>query len=164
MSNEGRFFLLPPGGGDDVTGSSGSVLLKLTAEETQRSFSLLEVKSLPNDGPPLHRHLPADEIFYVLDGDYWFECDGTRVEISAGSLVFVPRGASHRYDTATGGRLLIMFTPPGSDGFFADWAQLDRERAGVVEPDDLAGLANAYGIEFVTGSDDAPEEPKGEQR
>ncbi|MEP6477173.1 MAG: cupin domain-containing protein [Actinomycetota bacterium] len=161
MTDKSRFFVVPPGDGEDLTASSGSVRLKLTAAPTRHSFSLLEVNSLPNDGPPLHRHLPADEIFYVLDGNYWFECDGERVDVSTGSLVFVPRGASHRYDTLTGGRLLIMFTPAGSEGFFSDWARLDRETAGVIEPGDLARLASGYGIELLAGSDDASEEPNG---
>ncbi len=54
-----------------------------------------------------------------------------------------------------------MFTPAGSEVFFADRARLDRETAGVIEPGDFARLAIAYGIELLAGSDDASEEPKG---
>ena len=150
---------VPSAGGDDLTASSGSVRLKLSAAQTDGGLSLLEVQSLPNDGPPLHRHRSAEEIFYVLEGDYWFESDGRRVDAHAGSLVLIPRGAAHRYDTGTGGRLLIMFTPAGSEGFFVGWARLAHDSDAVIDVDRLARLGAEYGIEFLDADSEARGDP-----
>ena len=42
--------------------------------------------------PPLHVHPHTDEAFYVADGDATFRLGDRELPVTAGGLVFVPRG------------------------------------------------------------------------
>lgn len=48
-------------------------------------------------GPPPHRHLGEDELFYVFDGTLSFTAGDETRTVSAGESVFVPRGITHSY-------------------------------------------------------------------
>jgi mannose-6-phosphate isomerase-like protein (cupin superfamily) len=62
-------------------------------------------------GPPLHLHPHTDEAFYVADGDATFLLGDREVPVTAGGLVFVPRGTAHTVrnsgDRAVRGLILI---------------------------------------------------------
>jgi mannose-6-phosphate isomerase-like protein (cupin superfamily) len=45
--------------------------------------------------PPLHVHPHTDEAFYIADGDGTFRLGDRELPVTAGSLVFVPRGMPH---------------------------------------------------------------------
>lgn len=45
--------------------------------------------------PPPHIHPTTDELFYVASGDATFLLGDREVSMTAGSLVFVPRGVRH---------------------------------------------------------------------
>ena len=45
--------------------------------------------------PPLHVHPHTDEAFYVADGDATFRLGDRELPVTAGGLVFVPRGMPH---------------------------------------------------------------------
>ncbi|HZB06006.1 MAG TPA: cupin domain-containing protein [Thermoleophilaceae bacterium] len=62
-------------------------------------------------GPPPHVHPHTDEAFYLAEGEATFLLGDHEVEVSAGALVFVPRGAVHTVwnsgDTPIRGLILI---------------------------------------------------------
>jgi mannose-6-phosphate isomerase-like protein (cupin superfamily) len=45
--------------------------------------------------PPLHVHPHTDEAFYIADGDATFRLGDRELPVTAGSVVFVPRGMPH---------------------------------------------------------------------
>jgi quercetin dioxygenase-like cupin family protein len=118
------------------------------ADRSENRLSVLETENPPEAGPPLHRHNREDEAFYVLEGDYTFECADRVVSASAGSFVFLPKGVPHRYQAGNaGGRLLMIFAPGGIEGYF-------RAVAAAMEDGTLASsraheIANAYGIDLL---------------
>jgi mannose-6-phosphate isomerase-like protein (cupin superfamily) len=60
---------------------------------------------------PLHRHLSADEAWYVLEGALGVRLGDEEVECPAGGCVIAPAGTPHSYWNATPGRtryLLVM--------------------------------------------------------
>lgn len=65
-------------------------------DATEGAYTLL-VGSFPagEPAPPLHVHPHTEEAFYVADGQATFQLGDREVEVTAGSLVFVPRGTSH---------------------------------------------------------------------
>lgn len=67
----------------------------------------------PGDQAPPHVHLSSDEAFYVLDGEMDFLLGDERMVVSAGSLVFVPRGTTHTFATVGdgGAKVLVVMTP-----------------------------------------------------
>ncbi len=75
-------------------------------------------------GPPRHVHDDADETFVMLTGQAEFWLDGTLLQRRAGETVFVPRGKEHTF-RVTGtepSRHLVIMTPGGFEGFFAEMA------------------------------------------
>ena len=95
------------------------ILVKATAESTGGAFSLFE-ELPPLADTPLHVHAHDDELFCVLDGEHVFQVGEREFTVGPGGMVFAPRGIPHaQRRVVTGeGRLLIMTTPAGLDGFF----------------------------------------------
>ena len=68
-------------------------------------------------GPPAHHHNTYDEAFYVLTGEMEFCVDGHTARVPAGSMAWVPRGATHafRNPSADPARMLVVTTPEAID-------------------------------------------------
>ncbi len=108
--------------------------IKLSGEDTDGAYAIMEDRTPAQQGPPLHRHLREDESFYVIEGQYVFEVDGKQIDAGPGSAVYAPKGTAHRFQNTgvTPGRLLVMVQPAGLDSFFVD---IDATTKGVREPD-----------------------------
>ncbi|MET0741941.1 MAG: cupin domain-containing protein [Microvirga sp.] len=63
--------------------------------------------------PAPHSHRDADEILYGLEGILTVTVDGVVRELSAGDVVFIPRGSVHHHENRNEGvsRALIVITP-----------------------------------------------------
>ena len=66
------------------------------------------------------RHLKdADEILYILEGDGELTLDGKKIQVSAGSAVFIPRNAPHSFISgAQGLKALQVYAPGGPEQRF----------------------------------------------
>ena len=98
---------------------------------------------------PAHVHEREDELFLSLEGDHVIELDGEEHRIGPGESVFAPRGIPHsqRRVVPGEGRLLIVTTPGGLDGFFRELAAADA--AGTLGPEAYAAASERYGITWV---------------
>jgi len=68
---------------------------------------------------PEHRHPDADEILYILEGDGELTLDGKKIQVSAGSAVFIPRNAPHSFISgAQGLKALQVYAPGGPEQRF----------------------------------------------
>src|SRR3990172_2358880 len=71
---------------------------KVSGEDTNANYAVLEVISYPNNGPPPHIHHREDEGFYVLDGEFSFlYCDRT-FKATSGDFIHIPRGMPHTFN------------------------------------------------------------------
>jgi quercetin dioxygenase-like cupin family protein len=126
------------------------IWVKLSGEDTEGSYAIMENVSQPRQGPPLHRHTREDESFYVLEGEFVFEVDGERIPAGPGCSVYAPRGTAHTFQNAgnTPGRLLVVVQPAGLDNFFAD---LDAATRGRNEPElsVIAPVFERHGLELL---------------
>lgn len=53
-----------------------------------------------------------DEVYVVLEGSAVIDVDGRTSAVSAGAVVYVPRGVPHRFtDVSDGLRVLVVFAP-----------------------------------------------------
>jgi hypothetical protein len=97
--------------------------------------------------PALHTHLREDELWYVLEGAFRFNCGGTMVRACAGGMAFGPRGMPHNFQNVGDalGRLLVIATPSGLERFFEQWAAL---LPGPVDPAAIVGVGQANWMEF----------------
>jgi quercetin dioxygenase-like cupin family protein len=89
-----------------------------------------------------HSHDAYEETIYGLDGVLTWTLDGTPVDIGPGEVLFIPRGAIHRFDNAgdADARALAIVTPGVlRPDFF-------REVAAVIDaatgPPDMAAIAD----------------------
>lgn len=93
-------------------------------------------------GPPLHVHEDAAEAFYLLEGAAELVSGEQRMELKAGDVAFVPKGVDHTFHMteSQGGKILVIVTPGGFEGFFAATRDLNM-------PDDIDKM-NAISAEF----------------
>jgi quercetin dioxygenase-like cupin family protein len=96
----------------------------LTPEHTGGSMSIVDSWSPVGSGPPRHVHFNEDETFVILTGTCKFWLEGDEFTAGAGESVFIPRGKEHTFKVVGDepGRHLVILTPGGFEGFFADMA------------------------------------------
>lgn len=97
----------------------------LTADESQGAMSVVDSVSPPNSGPPRHIHHDADELFVLLTGDVEFWLEGESFTRGPGEAVFVARGREHTFRVVSDcpSRHVVVLTPGGFEGFFAEMAK-----------------------------------------
>ena len=95
---------------------------------------------------PRHVHAREDELFIALEGEHLIELGDDEHRIGPGESVFAPRGVPHaqRRVVPGEGRILVVVTPGGLEGFFRELAAADA--AGTLGPDAYATASECYGI------------------
>ena len=131
------------------------VKMLLSSEQTNGSFSVVELTAAPGDFVPPHLHKTEDEIFYVLEGTMWYELGGESVTAPAGTFIHVPRGIVHGFRNigSRPARILDYHTPGGFEKFFeaAGTECLDQKNGPPRIVPDFARFAiicRDYGMEL----------------
>ncbi|MDR3727047.1 MAG: cupin domain-containing protein [Terracidiphilus sp.] len=119
--------------------------VKLAADETAGSITVLEDVSPAHHGPPLHVH-DFEEFFYILTGEFLFEVDGMPFHVQPGDFVHAPSHIPHVFQNTTDreARMLIIARPGGIENYFAELAA-----RVMIDPGNVAALnaiATRYGI------------------
>jgi quercetin dioxygenase-like cupin family protein len=109
-------FVLPPDGGRELP-LIGQV--KMSGLQTGGAFEVIEFRGNAACPPP-HVHREREECFFVLDGGFTFVLGHDEVEAAPGSWVYIPRGTRHGFTATADARALILVTPAGLEGFFAE--------------------------------------------
>jgi mannose-6-phosphate isomerase-like protein (cupin superfamily) len=75
-------------------------------------------------GPPPHRHLKIDHLWYVLAGRVQATVDGQVMVLAPGDFAFIPHGTPHTFaiEGDEPARLLEMDTPQPLDAYFEELA------------------------------------------
>ena len=125
------------------------IRILLPADAMEDALSVFEERDGPGDGPPLHLHHDAEEVFAVLDGRYRFQLGDDARDASPGDVLVVPRETPHTFVCTgeAGGRLLVTLRPGGFEGFFREVAE-----AGLSPPDDMdriVALGERYQLELL---------------
>jgi mannose-6-phosphate isomerase-like protein (cupin superfamily) len=133
----------PSGAGLHVAADEGIVKwfngdiysIKLRGEQANGAIGLVEAHVPPGGGPPPHIHAGTDETFYVLSGDLEFLNGDEIFTASAGDVVHIPRGTTHRFHNPgiLPAELIFIYTPGGAEGLFIEGG--DDPKPGVqVQP------------------------------
>jgi quercetin dioxygenase-like cupin family protein len=141
--------LLPPAAGRSLQfGPDEYIVWKVTGATTGGLFDFCELTAQPEAGPPQHLHEQHDETFYILDGTFRMKVGNHLQVATAGAFVFIPRGTVHAWQNVglTPGRLLILFTPGGADGYFTELAPLIQ---GSINLDQLEPILQKYHVQVV---------------
>ncbi len=109
----------------------------LSPGESGGAMSIVESVSPPRSGPPRHVHHAEDESFVILSGECEFWVAGERFLRGPGQTAFVPRGTEHTFRVPGDRpcRHLVILTPGGFEGFFAEMA-----RGGFRIPEDMGPI------------------------
>jgi quercetin 2,3-dioxygenase len=115
--------------------------IKVSAKDTGAELSIFEYHGKEKGGPPLHLHYHQDEVFYVSEGGYVFQCADEKYKLGKGDMIFLPREIPHSFAQLTDvGKLLYFFQPSGKmEEFFRDSsnASLRNERVDLFEKHDM---------------------------
>jgi mannose-6-phosphate isomerase-like protein (cupin superfamily) len=150
-----RPYVRRDGEGDALWFLGSLMTVKATGAETSGRLTVVEFVNPPGFGPPLHRHLQEDELFYVLSGTAEFRCDGEAFAAGPGDLVLLPVGLAHTFLVGADEplRTLQITAPSGFDRFAAEVGEPARERRlpepGPVDPAALGHAAARHGIELL---------------
>lgn len=104
---------------------------KLDGEHTAGLLTAMEFLGARDFGPPLHRHMVEDELFYIIDGEIWFRCGDTEAVHTTGALAWLPRERPHQFQIRSETARVLQITSP---------AQFERFVAVLGRPADAPVL------------------------
>jgi mannose-6-phosphate isomerase-like protein (cupin superfamily) len=124
------------------------VVIHADAASTGGALGVIE-EVPPLADTPLHVHTSEDELFYALEGEHVIQVGDVEHRIGPGETAFGPRGVPHsqRRVVPGEGRILIVVTPGGFEGFFRELA--DADRRGELGPDAYAAASEKFGISWL---------------
>ena len=97
----------------------GIHLWRVSAEDTNGAFWVMEDFVTKGKTTPLHSHPSAMEVVYVIDGELQLWIDGKESRLGAGGVAVVPAGVPHALlVTSESCRLLAMGTSASTEQFF----------------------------------------------
>lgn len=103
---------------------------KISGSDTNGNLAMFEQTSLSQGkGTPLHIHPNQDEIFSILEGEYYFQVGDKKYNLAKGDSIFLPRMVPHAWTQASKtGKMTVILQPAGKlEEFFVTVAALDHE-------------------------------------
>jgi len=108
----------PPGAGN-IYAKANEVIVKITGDDTAQTFEVVEENCKPGFQSRAHYHIKAYETFYVFDGSADFQVGDELFHAQKGSCVHIPPGVPHQVTSKDGVRMLMIYSPAGTEGMFA---------------------------------------------
>jgi len=114
-----------------LKGVSENILdLKISGNDNDGGFAMFEQISLSQGrGTPLHVHHFQDEVFYVVEGAYYFQVGDDKYSLGAGDSIFLPMKIPHAWtQISKKGKMIVTFQPAGKmEAFFITMSALQKE-------------------------------------
>jgi quercetin dioxygenase-like cupin family protein len=114
-----------------LKGVNSNILdVKISGSDTDGDLAIFEQTSLSQGkGTPLHIHHFQDEIFYVIEGAYYFQVGDEKFNLAKGESIFLPRKVPHAWtQVSETGKMTVIVQPAGKlENFFITVAALDHE-------------------------------------
>ena len=114
-----------------LKGVNANILdVKVSGRDTDGGLAMFEQTSLSQGkGTPLHFHNAQDEIFYVVEGSYYFRVGDEKYNLAKGDSIFLPRMVPHAWtQVSETGKMTVIVQPAGKlENFFVTMAALDHE-------------------------------------
>jgi quercetin dioxygenase-like cupin family protein len=131
----------------------GPMVCKVSSEDTQGAYTVLELTLPPGSGAPLHIHRREDEVFYVLEGMCTVGDAYQEQTVLAGATAVFRKGVAHFFRNSGDAtcRVLITAIPGGLDHYFNELdTALNANREHNRTVDAIAAINRKYEIEFFT--------------
>ena len=111
MHNTG--FSLKNGEGTQIHFRGTKITVKVSKEDSEDKYTMLEMADPPNVGPALHIHPGAPEAYYILEGEYQIRSGKEVYHAQRGDFVFIPKGIEHKYQSGSNGGKVLVISPAG---------------------------------------------------
>lgn len=132
-----------------LKGVNSNILdVKVSGKDTSGALAVFEQTSLsPGRGTPLHIHPFQDEIFYVLEGAYYFQVGEETYELKVGESIFLPLKVPHSWvQVSERGKMMVTLQPAGKlEEFFVAMAALKT----TPTPEEVARIFEAHEMKVV---------------
>ena len=116
-----------PGKGN-IYARANEVIVKVTGGDTNQTFEVVEENCKPGFQSRAHIHTKAFETFYVFEGSADFQVGDELYHAQKGSCVHIPPGVPHQVTSKEGVRMLMIYSPAGTEGMFAAMHALAPEQ------------------------------------
>jgi len=116
-----------PGKGN-IYAKANEVIVKITGADTKKTYEVVEENCKPGFQSRAHYHIKAYETFYVFEGSADFQVGDEFIHATPGSCVHIPPGVTHQATSKDGVRMLMVYSPAGTEGMFADMHALTPEQ------------------------------------
>jgi mannose-6-phosphate isomerase-like protein (cupin superfamily) len=117
----------PPGKGN-IYAKANEVLMKITGDDTTQTFEVVEENCKPGFQSRAHYHIKAYETFYLFEGSADFQVGDESFHTTKGSCVRIPPGVQHQVTSKQGVRMLMIYSPAGTERMFADMHALTQDQ------------------------------------
>src|SRR5918997_2112974 len=118
MSTSGKI-IRGEGEGERLWFAGGGVFtMKVTAEETDGAFILLEDQMARGKTTPLHTHPNVDETIIVLEGEILVYAEGREHRVGPRGVAVALRGVPHAFMVTSESALILALQTPGSGSAF----------------------------------------------
>lgn len=141
-------FALKEGEGKEINFRGTKILVKVSEDDSEKRYSLIEMVHPPNIGPALHVHPQAPEAYYILEGEYSIKCDKQIYQAKTGDFVFIPKGIPHTYKSGPKGGKVLVILPAGLEKYFTEVASI-LKTGQKVKWELEQEIARRYGQEFL---------------
>lgn len=112
-----------------LKGVNNNILdVKVSGRDTDGDLAIFEQTGLsPKRGTPLHVHHHQDEIFKVIEGEYYFQVGEDKYKLLPGDTIFLPRKIPHAWtQVSKRAKINVIVQPAGKlEEFFLAMAALE---------------------------------------
>lgn len=127
MKQEAKPEIIVSGAGIEYEWSSDHIFVKTTGEATDGRASMVVDTLKPGFHLARHYHKKMTEIFYVLEGEVTFIFDNETIVTTVGTTVNIPPNVWHEAKSASGAKMMSIFSPAGFEAYLAEMATLTDE-------------------------------------
>lgn len=137
------------GEGDSFKMMGIQLFPKVTGEDNDGAFSLVDQIVQPGAGSPPHILLEGDKVLYVLEGEFTILLGEEAVQARAGACALIPRGTVHSFrNTGAGqGRIIAVVSPAGHEKFLYDLSQYAKD--GPPAREVMAEVAEKHNVQIL---------------
>ena len=123
-------------------------IIKLSSKDTNGQFTLIEQHNEPGMGIPPHVHENEDEVFHVLTGMVEMMIGEESTTLSAGDMIFCPRGIPHAWRVVgeEKAKAMLSIFPACLEGMFEELSELP---VGPPDMEKVTAICGKYNLKFV---------------
>jgi quercetin dioxygenase-like cupin family protein len=115
-------------GEGNIYARGNEVIIKVTGDDSDGGYEVVEENCGPGFQSRAHIHTKNFETFYVMEGQVDFQVGDETFNGVPGSCIHIPPGIPHQATSKQGVRMLMIYSPAGTEGMFADMHALSKEQ------------------------------------